>query len=160
MTKTVGDSVAKGEVLAIVDAAQVGDLKTNLLRSLAEENLQRQNVSRLTAARDAIAGSRILDAEAALSKAQADVLSAEQALRNLALPVDVESLRGLSEQQVLDKLRLLGIPNELRLQLNSQTGTANLIPVISPIEGVVTARRVAPGEVVDPTRILFESREH
>lgn len=156
VTKSVGDSVAKGEVLAVVDAAQVGNLKTNLLRALAEENLQRQNVSRLTAARNAIAGSRILDAEAALSKAQADVLSAEQALNNLGLPVDVESLRGLSQRQVLDNLRLLGIPDGIRARLSSQTATANLIPVVSPIEGFVTERYVAPGEVVDPTRILFE----
>ncbi|MEZ6091785.1 MAG: hypothetical protein R3C05_28020 [Pirellulaceae bacterium] len=88
VTKGVGDLVTKGEVLAVVDAAQVGDLKTSLLRALAEENLQRQNVSRLNQARSAIAGSRILDAEAALSKAQADVLSAEQSLRNLGLPID------------------------------------------------------------------------
>ncbi|QDT05125.1 Cobalt-zinc-cadmium resistance protein CzcB [Rubripirellula lacrimiformis] len=156
VTKGVGDLVTKGEVLAVVDAAQVGDLKTNLLRALAEENLQRQNVSRLNQARSAIAGSRILDAEAALSKAQADVLSAEQSLRNLGLPIETESLRGLSERQVLDNLRLLGIPDEILAQLNSKTITSNLIPIVSPIEGFVTQRHVAPGEVVDPTRILFE----
>ena len=156
VTKGVGDLVTKGEVLAVVDAAQVGDLKTSLLRALAEENLQRQNVSRLNQARSAIAGSRILDAEAALSKAQADVLSAEQSLRNLGLPIDIASLRGLSERQVLDELRLLGIPAEIRTQLNSKTITSNLIPIVSPIEGFVTQRHVAPGEVVDPTRILFE----
>ncbi|WP_417736922.1 efflux RND transporter periplasmic adaptor subunit [Rosistilla oblonga] len=156
VTKGVGDLVTKGEVLAVVDAAQVGDLKTNLLRALAEENLQRQNVSRLNQARSAIAGSRILDAEAALSKAQADVLSSEQSLRNLGFPIDTESLRGLSERQVLDNLRLLGIPDEIRAQLNSKTITSNLIPIVSPIEGFVTQRHVAPGEVVDPTRILFE----
>ncbi|QDT13419.1 efflux RND transporter periplasmic adaptor subunit [Planctomycetes bacterium K23_9] len=156
VTKGVGDLVTKGEVLAVVDAVQVGDLKTSLLRALAEENLQRQNVSRLNQARSAIAGSRILDAEAALSKAQADVLSAEQSLRNLGLQIETESLRGLSERQVLDNLRLLGIPGEIRAQLNSKTITSNLIPIVSPIEGFVTQRHVAPGEVVDPTRILFE----
>lgn len=156
VTKTVGDTVAVGEVLAVVDAAQVGDLKTGLLRSLAEENLQRKNVARLIAARGAIAGSRILEAEAALSKAQADVLSSEQALRNLGLPADVESLRGLPERQVLDNLRLLGIPSEISAKLSSQTITANLIPIVSPIDGVVVKRSVSAGEVVDPTRILFQ----
>jgi cobalt-zinc-cadmium efflux system membrane fusion protein len=102
--KIVGDHVAKGEVLAFVDAAEVGGLKTSLMRSLAERKLQQQNVVRLTEAREAIAGSRILDAEAALAKAQADVLSAEQSLRNLGFPVQVSSLQGLSEQQVLDQL--------------------------------------------------------
>ncbi|HBN78773.1 MAG TPA: efflux transporter periplasmic adaptor subunit [Planctomycetaceae bacterium] len=153
--KKVGDRVSKGEVLAIVDAVQVGDLKTNLLRSLAEEKLQLQNVTRLTAARDAIAGSKILDAEAALAKAQADVLSAEQSLQNLGLSVQIESLHGKSERQVLDSLRILGIPDFVWSQIDSQTVTANLLPIVSPMDGVVRERFVTTGEVVDPTRVLF-----
>lgn len=154
--KNIGDQVVEGEVLAIVDAAEVGDLKTALLRSLAEEKLQSQNVSRLTAARNAIPGSRILDAEAALAKAKADVLSAEQSLRNLGLPVGVEQLRGQSEQQVLDELRLLGIPESIRQQINTRSATANLLPILSPMTGIVVKRSVTPGEVVDPSRILFQ----
>lgn len=154
--KNVGDEVAEGEVLAIIDATEVGNLKTALLRSLAEEKLQKQNVSRLTAARNAIAGSRILDAEAALAKARADVLSAEQSLWNLGLPVDVNRLRGMTEQQVLDELRFLGIPSSIRSQFDSQSGTANLLPVASPMDGVVIERTVTPGEVVDPSRMLFQ----
>ncbi len=156
VNKNLGDPVAKGELLAVIDAAAVGELKTTLLRALAERNLQQQNVARLYEARDAVAGSRILDAEAALSKAQADVLAADQSLRNLGLPVDVDSLQGLSEEQVLDQLRLLGIPESIRSQLDSQSVSSNLLPVRSPIEGVVVERSVAPGEVVDPARILFQ----
>lgn len=156
VAKNVGDRVTAGEVLAIIDAAQVGELKTALLRALAEHNLQQQNVARLHGARSAIAGSRILDAEAALAKANADVLSAEQSLRNLGLPVDVSALHGLSEQQVLDQLRLLGIPDSIRTQINHQILTSNLLPVRSPIDGVVVDRSVSPGEVVDPSRILFQ----
>lgn len=156
VSKNVGDPVAKGEVLAVIDAAAVGELKTTLLRALAERNLQQQNVARLREARGAVAGSRILDSEAALAKAQADVLAADQSLRNLGLPVDVNALQGLNQQQVLDHLRLLGIPDSIRSQLDSQTDTSNLLPVRSPIEGAVVERSVAPGEVVDPARILFQ----
>ncbi len=156
VNKNVGDPVAKGEVLAVIDAAAVSELKTTLLRALAERKLQQQNVARLSEARNAVAGSRILDAEAALAKAQADVLAADQSLRNLGLPADVNSLQGLTEQQVLDELRLLGIPDSMRDQMNSQTVTSNLLPVRSPIEGVVVERSVARGEVVDPARILFQ----
>jgi len=154
--KNVGDKVAKGDTLAIIDAPEVGNLKSNLLRSLAEEKLQQQNVSRLNKARDAIAGSLILNAEAALAKAKADVLDAEQSLRNLGLPVQVDSLRSMSDRQVLDNLRLLGIPDSIRSQLNGQSATTNLLPVVSPIDGVVAKRTVSPGEVVDSTRILFQ----
>lgn len=156
VAKNVGDRVAAGEVLAVVNAAEVGELKTALLRSLAEQKLQRQNVSRLSDARRAIAGSRVLDAEAALAKAQADVLSAEQSLRNLGLPVQANSLRNLSEQQVLDHLRLIGIPDSIRTQFNGRILTSNLLPIRSPMEGVVVNRSVSPGEVVDPSRILFQ----
>lgn len=154
--KNVGDTVAEGDVLAIVDASKVGDLKTALLRSLAEEKLQKQNVSRLSAARNAIAGSRILDAEAALAKAQADVLSAEQSLRNLGLPVRVDHLRGKSDQQVLAELRLLGIPQSVRGQINPQNATANLLPIRSPMNGTVIERSATSGEVVDSSRLLFQ----
>mgnify|MGYP003111380886 CR=1 FL=1 len=156
VNKNVGDPVTKGEVLAVIDAAAVSELKTTLLRALAERKLQQQNVARLSEARNAVAGSRILDAEAALAKAQADVLAADQSLRNLGLPADVNSLQGLTEQQVLDELRLLGIPDSIRDQIDSQTVTSNLLPVRSPIEGVVVERSVARGEVVDPARILFQ----
>ena len=154
--KNVGDKVSEGEVLAVVDAVGVGELKTSLLRSLAEENLQQQNVSRLTAARSAIAGARVLDAEAALAKARADVLSAEQSLRNLGLPVDVKRLRGMDEQWVLDELRFIGIPSSIRSQLDAQSATANLLPIASPMDGIVIERTVTPGEVVDPSRMLFQ----
>ena len=154
--KNVGDKVSKGEVLVVVDAVGVGDLKTLLLRSLAEENLQQQNVSRLTKARSAIAGARVLDAEAALAKARADVLSAEQSLRNLGLPVDVKRLRGMDEEQVLDELRFIGIPSSIRSQLDAQSATANLLPLSSPMDGIVIERTVTPGEVVDPSRMLFQ----
>lgn len=154
--KNIGDQVEEGDLLAVVDAVVVGDLKTALLRSLAEEKLQKQNVSRLTAASNAIAGSRILDAEAAFAKARADVLSAEQSLKNLGLPVDVDRLQEMSERQVLDELRLLGIPETVRSQINLQNATANLLPILSPRSGLVIERSVTPGEVVDPSRILFQ----
>ena len=154
--KNVGDKVAKGEVLAIIDATEVGNLKVQLLRSLAEEKLQQQNVLRLTQARDAIAVSRIFDAEAALAKARADVLSAEQSLCNLGLPVQVSSLRDMSDKTVLDKLRVLGIPNSILVKFESKTATANLLTIVSPLDGVVVHRSASPGEVVDPTRVLFQ----
>ena len=154
--KNVGDRVQKDEILALIDAAEVGKLKTDLLRALAEKKLQHQNVSRLTEARGAVAGARVLDAQAALAKAQADVLSAEQSLRNLGLPVQVGTLRGLTEAKILEQLRFLGIPESLRPQLSGQTSSANLLPILSPMTGVIVERSVTPGEVVDTARTLFQ----
>ncbi len=158
VNKQVGDQVNKGELLAIVDATEVGDLKTRLLRSLAEERLQQQNVTRLSKAgsNGAIAGSLVLEAKAAHAKAKADVLSAEQSLRNLGLPFQSEHLRELSDEQVLEHLRFLGIPDSVQAEIASETATANLLPIVSPLNGIVIKRSVTPGEVVDPSRILFQ----
>ena len=102
--KNVGDKIAKGDLLAIIDAAEVGNIKTALMRALAEEKLRERNVARLTEAQAAIAGSLLFNAQAALSKARADVLNAEQSLRNLGLKIHLDELADLSEQQIIDRL--------------------------------------------------------
>ena len=45
--KNVGDRVRAGEVLALVDAAEVGRAKTELIQALAQEELQKKVVNRL-----------------------------------------------------------------------------------------------------------------
>ncbi|MGN6543906.1 MAG: efflux RND transporter periplasmic adaptor subunit [Aureliella sp.] len=154
--KNLGDKVTRGEVLAVIDAKAVGEAKTQLLRALAEEKLQQQNVVRLEQARAAISGAKLLEAQAALSKATADVLSAEQMLRNLGIPVRAEELRSLDETAALQALRILGIPPEIGARLDESAATANLLPIVAPIDGVVVRRDASLGEVVDPTRVLFE----
>tara|TARA_R110000868_G_scaffold370319_2_gene633806 strand:- start:23507 stop:25177 length:1671 start_codon:yes stop_codon:yes gene_type:complete len=153
--KNIGDRVQKGELLAIVDATQVGEVKIRLLKALAEEQLQQENVSRLRKARNIVPGKLVLTAEAAYKKARAEVVSAEQMLRNLGLPADVKILRGLSEHEAMNRLRFLGIPDSFQSKLSAEIRTANLLPIYSSINGVVVDRTVTPGEVVDPSRILF-----
>ncbi len=154
--KNIGDVVREGELLALIDATAVGKIKSELLRALAEEALQQKNVSRLDEARRAVAGARIIEAEAALAKARADVLNAEQAIRNLGLPVDADKLRGMNEQQVLEELRLLGIPQTYRANIDGLAASTNLLPVVAPMSGTVVNRSVSLGEVVDPSMRLFE----
>lgn len=155
--KNIGDTVREGEVLAVVDAMEVGRLKGDLVKAIVAEELAQKNVERLAGLSDGvIPGKEILETEATLAKAEAEVLSAEQALANLGLPVDVGSMAGLTKQQMVDRLRFLGFPKTLADQFESQTATANLIPIRSPMNGVIVERHVVAGEVVDPTRTLFE----
>ncbi|MBA2116129.1 efflux RND transporter periplasmic adaptor subunit [Bremerella alba] len=153
--KNVGDVVQEGDVLALVEADQVGALKTSLIRVLAEQSLQRQNVKRLNIAKEAVAGVRLLEADADLAKAEAEVLSIVQSLENLGLSVDIQSLAQLSEREAFEQLRFLGIPQSLRSRVKVQVSTANLFPVRSSISGVVVERNVTQGEVVDTHRALF-----
>lgn len=152
----VGARVARDDVLALVDAVEVGQLKSQLVQALAEENLRSKSLSSLNAARAAVSGQLILEAEAALVKAQADVLATEQALINLGLPVDAERLRGLSSADQMEKLRFWGIPETIRQQLDPAQTTANLLPVRAPMQGVVIARNVVAGEVIDGADVLFQ----
>lgn len=154
--KNIGDVVRAGELLALIDATTVGKLKSELLHVLAEERLQQVNVSRLKGARGAVAGARIIEAEAALAKARADVLNAEQAIRNLGLPIDADDLRQLSEEEVIRELRLLGIPPAYQARIDKMAASTNLLPVVAPMSGTVISRSVSLGEVVDTSVHLFE----
>lgn len=154
--KNVGDQVQEGEILAVVDAAEVGLLKADLVKAIVAEKLARKNFERLNGLKGAIAGKDILEAESILAKEEAEVLSVEQALANLGLSVDVSSIANLSKQAMIDRLRFLGFPNELAEQFRSQTASANLIPVRSSMNGVITERNVVSSEVVTPERTLFE----
>lgn len=154
--KNVGDRVAAGDVLALVDAMEVGRAKSELVQALAEERLQRQNVQRLKAVSGVVAGRQVIEAEAHLAKARAVVISAEQSLINLGLPVDAESLRSLQESEVMNRLRFLGVPDEIQASLDPRTTTANLLPLRAPIDGVVVERGVVSGEVVDVSHVAFQ----
>lgn len=155
--KNSGDRVREGEVLALVDAMEVGRLKADLVKALVAESLAQKNVDLLSGLRDGLVpGKQVLETEAALAKAEAEVLSAEQALSNLGLSPDVSALRGISQHDVQDRLRFLGLPQDLVREIAPQTVTSNLIPIRSAMNGVIVQRDVVSGELVEPSRVLFQ----
>jgi multidrug efflux pump subunit AcrA (membrane-fusion protein) len=155
--KDVGDPVRQGEVLALVDAAEVGRLKTELLSALAEASLREGNVRRNDdlAARGSIAYRQKQEAELEWTKAKTRILAAEQALLNLGLSVSHKELGGLSEVELAARIRLGGLPDPIADELGAATTTSNLIPVISRLDGVVVSREVVADQVVDTTKVLF-----
>ena len=154
--KSVGDQVRSGEVLALVDAAEVGRAKTELIQALAQEDLQRKAVKRLESLTEVVAGRQVQEAQAGFVQARARVLSAQQGLGNLGLPVNVEQLRALPEQELVERLRLLGLSESVAAHLSPDETTANLLPVKAPMDGIVVARNLVAGEVVDASRVLFQ----
>lgn len=156
--KNVGDRVQPGEVLALVDAAEVGRAKTELIQALADEDLRRKSALRLTPAspEGVVPERRLEQAQAEHIQAQARLLSAQQALVNFGLPSNIERLRGMPIANVIQELRLLGLPEAMASRLDPDTTTANFLPVKSPIDGLVVARHVVAGEVVDASRVLFQ----
>ncbi|HUG67144.1 MAG TPA: efflux RND transporter periplasmic adaptor subunit [Pirellulaceae bacterium] len=152
--KNVGDPVREGELLALVDAVVVGQAKAELLQAAAQLNLQVQAVQRLSGLGDVVAGRRLQEAEAAREEAEAAVRKAIQILANLGLQITLDDVRGRNGAAIASQLQTLGLP-PAEVGRFDKPPTANLIPVLAPRDGVITARDVVAGEVVDTTRTLF-----
>ncbi len=153
--KNVGDHVAEGDVLALIDAASAGRAKADLLQAVAQYRLAQQTIDRLKGLQGVVAGKRMLEAEAARNLAEASVRKSVQELQNLGLPVVLQEVFRYSEPELARRLRYLGVPSPLARRLGDKQGSANLVPVVAPRDGIVVRRNVVTGEVVDPSRMLF-----
>jgi len=158
VAKRVGERAESGEVLALIDAADVGRAKIELIQALAQESLQRKTVARLEglASQGIVPGRQAQTARSEHVQARARLLSAQQALANLGLPVSVDALRGLPDEELARQLRRLGLPDQSVGHLGRGESTANLLAVRAPLEGTVVARHAVAGEVVDASRVLFQ----
>jgi membrane fusion protein, heavy metal efflux system len=154
--KTLGQSVAKGEMLALIDAAVIGQANAELLQALAQIDLHQATRRRLSTVGDGVvAGRRLEETEAALAEAEAAAQRAVQLLSNLGLSIEISQLRQLSSEQRAQQLKFLGLPEPWPQELQSEQATANLIPLIAPRDGVVVTRDVVAGEVIDTSKVLF-----
>lgn len=151
--KEIGDRVSKGDMLAIIDSAEVGRAKAELLQAAAQLDVRRKALGRverllpqgITTLADEQA------AAAAVREAEIWLFNARQALVNLGIEVPADISAATDERA----LQFLGLPEELRRSLDPSSTSANLVPVLSPLDGVVIARDVVAGEMVDSSRALF-----
>jgi membrane fusion protein, heavy metal efflux system len=155
--KQAGDPVQKGEVLALVDAAEVGKAKSEFLKALVEVRVGTETLERLAdlLTQGAFPLASYKAKEAALSEAKIRLSAAQEAMTNLGLPVEVESLQKVPQEKLADRLRFLGLPESVTGSLDSKKTTGNLLAVTAPFDGVVVARQVVGGEVVDSSKVLF-----
>ncbi len=129
----LGSVVRRGERLAVVDSAEVGGAKMRYIAALSVLRLAEVTLERTKALllREAVPARRELEDLTATNQAQAEMLDAEQRLRNL------------------------GFDNEA-LARNKETGGAgSRIDVVAPIDGTVVARHAVKGEAVQATTELF-----
>jgi cobalt-zinc-cadmium efflux system membrane fusion protein len=154
--RQVGDQVKAGDVLALVDAAEVGKAKAEFQQALALVELRTQTLAQKKfLAQATVAGQAVIEAEAALDEARVRLLLAEQSLANLGLTLRAGEVKGLTPAEVAARLRFLGIPDTLKADLAKETASANLLPVRAPFDGEVVARAAATGQAADPTKPLF-----
>ena len=129
----LGKVVKQGDLLAVIDSAEVSGAKTQYLSSAASLKLAQATAERTQAlARTgAIAAKAELEVMTALNQAQAGLMDAEQKLRNLGF--------GDPELSEIQKAK----------------DTRNLLNVLAPIDGMVVARHAVRGEAVQGTAQLF-----
>ncbi len=154
--KTVGEPVAAGEILALVDAAQVGQAKSQFLQAVVQLQLRKTTIERLRpiANSGAVPQRSLIEAESALQEAEVALISARQALENLGFELP-QGLETRTSQMLADELRSLGVPTSAVASLSAGKKTANLIPILAPHDGVLIASEVVAGEVVDTVKSLF-----
>jgi cobalt-zinc-cadmium efflux system membrane fusion protein len=136
-------------VLALVDAAAVGQAKAQLLQAVADVQTRTAQYERAQKLADAIP--RVaFEAEAALREAEIKLTSAEQGLVNLGFTLP-ENLAQREGKKLGEDLRHLGIPTDLLPALEGRPQTSNLIPLVSPVGGVLVAAHIVNGEAADPS---------
>lgn len=152
--KTIGADVAPGEILALVDARQVGEAKSELLTALVRRRLRRTTLERLHGVGESSVPVRMLtEAESALQEAEIACLSARQSLVNLGFEVP-ERLDAQDAKKIAEEIRFLGIPEPLLKNLATTARTANLLPLRTPYRGTIVASDIVAGEVVDASKLL------
>ncbi|MCG3134050.1 MAG: Multidrug resistance protein MdtA [Planctomycetes bacterium] len=199
VVKTIGQEVKRGDVLALVDAVEVGRARSALLEALAQVDVKAAAIERVRASvkqSEQIVGVRaralervqssakegfrsqadvqeaegtvaeaeaealkvkleLQEAEAALRESHLKVATAHQELTNLGIPVSLDELEKLPPHEVHEELMEAGIPDEVAHTLDEGQSTANLAPVVAPLDGVIVTTDAISGEVVDTSKQLF-----
>ena len=155
--KQIGDRVAKGDVLALIDAAEVGRLKSEFLQAISQIRLAQVNVERLRPlAGNVIPAKQFMETQTQAEAGRIQLHRAQQALVNLGMPVEADEFADLSTDEIAKRIQLLGLPQELAAGLDGPATTSNLLPLRSSLSGVVVERQAVEGEVVDEKSTLFD----
>lgn len=145
VTKRLGETVSAGEVIVVVESAEIGRLKSDLMRALAEQGAAKATAERMRASAEGgfrTAG-EAREALARLQAAQIAVFDAEQALLNLGMAVSASELADLDPAALGNRLRSLGLPEGMT------TSSANLLAIATPQAGVLTELPVTIGEAIE-----------
>ena len=129
----LGQTVRRGDVLAVVDSAEVSASKSQLLSSHSAVRLAQATAERTKSLTQsgAVPARAELEVMTVLNQAQTSAMDAEQKLRNL------------------------GFANDQLAAIIKNKDTRNLLDVVAPIDGVVVLRHAVKGEAVQATSQLF-----
>jgi len=130
---SLGQVVNKGDTLALINSSELSGSQLAYLKARSEKELHRRNLGRAKTLFDA------------------DVISAAE-LQRRENEYEIASAETRAAQ---DQLRVLGVSPQSIERLGN-TGTIDSVAsVMATIKGVVVERKVAAGQVVQPSDVLF-----
>ena len=156
VVKQVGDSVRKGDILVIIDSAEVGRAKAEFLSELVSLESRIEILSNLEKIEGAVAARQVREARVAVREATIQLQNAEQKLVNLGLSIRKDDFSNLSDLERSAKLQLFGIPEAIIADLDRQRMPSNLLAIKASFDGVVIHQDAAPGEMVDAGKPFLE----
>lgn len=150
--RRLGDYVKAGETLALIDSADVGAAKTDLLEACLVYKLKTQHVERLAEIPRAIPQKQYIEAKADCELARARRFNALQKLNNLGFALTLDQLKSASADALAEKLQNLGLTADA---CGPTTASYNLVPVVAPFDGIVTSCEIVQGESVEPLKTIY-----
>ncbi len=152
----VGAQVKRGDVLALVDAVDVGKAKSELLQAYAQLELRKRMLDHVRPLTPGIYGeNKLIEADVAHREGQIRVLAALQALSNFGLPLTLDEKKPAALEELSARVQFLGIPVDLLQGLSPRPTTSNLLPVLAPQDGVVIDASATRSGAVDAGKSLF-----
>ena|GEM_PF-881856 len=148
-----GDTVKKGQLLAVVWSRELGEKKSELAATLSRLVFDRETLARLTKARDSIPISTLREAERRVREAEIAAERTEKTLRAWQLPFeDVEQLR--------DELMSSAAASPTAAETAGQISQNSVdkwarVEIRSPIDGTIVEKNITIGSLVDLNDILF-----
>ena len=129
----LGDVVSKGDSLAQINSSELSGSQLAYLKARSEKELHRRNVER------------------AKTLFAADVISAAE-LQRRENEYEIASAETRAAQ---DQLRVLGVSAKAIERLNATGAIDSVSTVVATIRGVVVERKIAAGQVVQPSDVMF-----
>ena len=129
-----GDHAEQGQLLAVIDSAELGQAKADYLAAMPLVELWTETLARQRglSEKGLVAEKLILESETELRRAKAETIKAGQRLRNLGLTRD--QMATLADEPEDDR---------------------NLLKIIAPLDGTVISRNAVVGEAIEATTELF-----
>jgi len=155
--KHVGEPIRRGDVLVIIDAAEVGQSKAEFLSALIAEEAKAEVLTNLEALTSgAIPMRQVREARVALREAKVRLQNAEQNLVNLGFSLRLEEFQKLPDVERAERIRFLGLPEDVVKNLDRESTSSNLLPMRATFDGVVLKQDVALGETAQAGNPILE----